>query len=217
MIIKMEMLKRCHDRELPQEVTPEIVAAGESSREKAKESLGLEWPELDEKFWNWVGRYQLSLNPENNVERPHRGLLICGPVGTGKTTLAKYISCKFGINFYTFQELDRSWGSNPDNFFDDYPEVADHHSSIILDDLGSEAGEKHYGNEPLTKTLLMSLYHNWDLWGKLVIITTNLIIGEKFQNMPTSITNIFGERNHSRFCDMFETVKLLGNDRRKHT
>ena len=213
MLITKDMLQRITTPE--DEVTPEVVARGEKSRHYVFENFKIDFSTVPADFWNWIGRLALSKEKPDEYEPPRKGLLICGPVGTGKTTLAKWIAYMFRIQFHTFQELDQAYGLDPKGFQYDYAHVLDQTTPVILDDLGAEAGFKHYGNEPVTRSLLLTLYQNWDFYGKLVVITTNMKTGENFQDSPDFITNIFGERNQSRFQKMFTTIKVLGTDRRR--
>ena len=215
MIVTKEMLRRCVARKQKQEATPAVIEHAESSRQKVRDNYGLEWEGLDESFWHWVGRYEAhEMNPQE-TERPYKGLLICGPVGAGKTTLAKYLSCKFRRPYYPMQEIDKAYGVDPEQFYLDYSTLYEHDTTVIIDDLGAEAGIKHYGNEPVTQSLLYDLYNLWDNYGKLVIITTNLLVGQNFQAEKNSITSLFGERIYSRFCEMIELVKVVKQDRRR--
>lgn len=139
---------------------------------------------------------------------PPKGLLLVGRAGRGKTFIASIISSLFHIPFYAAHEIDMAWGENPEYCRSVYPEVFSSTAPVILDDVGAEAGTKHYGNAAIFETLLYRLYENWKYHGKLVIITTNLSMNEKSEN---SVKKSFGERLESRFCEMFEMARFVGS------
>lgn len=169
-------------------------------------------PEAYETIFRWVAQYRMSHYDEGPM--PSKGLLICGNPGTGKTVAAKCISYWCQIDMYTIKKLDEAWGHDPEDCKSTYSKAFDRESPVIIDDLGDEPRTKHYGNAPCVDFLLPGLYESWTETGKPVVITTNLTM-ERPQGKNDCITEVYGERIHSRFSEMFTVVKMVGADRRR--
>ena len=142
------------------------------------------------------------------------GLLICGSVGTGKTTMLKAI----------FKMLDEHRHCLPGYFFngclgwDSAIEIANdyiHHHNLFessasriysgIDDLGQEPENvSDFGNiaHPVRDILLERYEHN-----QITIITTNLT--------PQDITERYGERVGDRLREMMHIITFNGKSYRK--
>lgn len=143
---------------------------------------------------------------------PEKGLLLLGPAGRGKTTCARVIGSLFGFLYATMDELDMRWGRNPEECERDYSEFFSGSTPIIIDDLGTEAGTKHYGNQGLGVQYLCRLYDLWRWEGKLIIMTTNLSpFKQQAASNQQTILESYGERIDSRFYEMFEYVPIIGS------
>lgn len=132
-----------------------------------------------------------------------RGLLLCGTLGNGKTTMLKAIKHLFGSKFifYEAQSLYDFFKQNqhlPNIPFD---------SVLIIDDLGTEPptyndfGEIRY---PLTE-LLMKRYR----FNLTTIIATNKTFDQ--------IGETYGERLQDRMREMFAMITYLEPSYRKQS
>lgn len=158
---------------------------------------------------------------------PERGLLLIGPVGTGKSMTARSLSALLRIEYFSVRELDLDYSRHGSAVFSERdPRIGDYFKSwykhCILDDLGAEAGRSHFGNPPVIRDLLA---RRWDLWqrhGVLTIITSNLPLeyipkekpDEEKRPAPDNIRDRYGELIFSRISQMCDVVKFLGEDRR---
>lgn len=136
------------------------------------------------------------------------GLLLCGTVGNGKTTMMDAI-----INLYTGQitHQGRSVGFRRldaielNRCTDDRLDEIKRHPLLAIDDLGTEnVSVKVYGNEisPVTEIL----YHRYQQQLPTVI-TTNLT--------PPQLRDRYGERVADRFREMMRFVSYENQSYRK--
>jgi len=157
-------------------------------------------------------------NDEQNETRPEKGIMLRGPVGTGKTLLLTAYCNVFNV-ISRIIENDQEFKMVPsymviDDFFKKGYEIFDNgiygdnswrkNPLLIIDDLGSEADISHFGNvaDPIGQLIL----RKYD--AKLKIhCSTNL--GSQ------SLKNKYGERIFSRMKEMFNVITLKGEDRRK--
>lgn len=168
-------------------------------------------PDAYKAIFQWVAQYRMGHYDEGPM--PGKGLIICGNPGTGKTVAAKCISYWCQIDMYTIKALDEAWGNDPEECKNTYSKAFDRERPVIIDDLGDEPRTKHYGNAPCVDFLLPKLYESWTETGKPVVITTNLKMSET-KGKNDSILDVYGERIFSRFSEMFNVVKMVGEDRR---
>lgn len=151
---------------------------------------------------------QYHLYKYENAPKPEKGLLITGPAGRGKTMMAKLLALRFEIEMFPMDEIDREYSMNPERCWNEHPVVFRNYETLILDDVGAEAGSKHYGNAPVLSSLLLGLYDRWCNYGKLTIVTTNLTMATG--GRVPGVLDVLGERIYSRFNEMFEFVRFNG-------
>lgn len=133
-------------------------------------------------------------------ERPEKGLLLSGSVGSGKTTMLKAISKVIGgCAYYTAQDIY--------DMFVAHREAGAASSSPVLfiDDLGAEPakwcdyGEIRY---PLTEVLYKRYDHN-----ATTVISSNLDFND--------ISSRYGERVADRIREMFVCITYKGSSYRR--
>ena len=149
-----------------------------------------------------------------------KGLLLAGNYGTGKTmmmklfsknqrqvfhvTNAKYIADGFQENGQEFLEQFAEKYQNASNdssaFFQPY-------AGLCIDDLGTEEFKNHYGNKKNVLGDVIEIRYAKNNCGTYLHATTNLNIQE--------LNDFYGGRVMSRMREIFNTVLLLGPDRRK--
>ena len=172
---------------------------------------------ISHKGWEVVTRWAAKVMiaseyaRENGGDRsyfPPQNLLFFGRYGIGKTMLAELLasiiqSPDYLFEVYTADEVehvfyreDFEWRCN--NLFDE--------QAIVLDDLGSEMGVRHFGNLPPMDTILSRLHDAWRRHRKPVILTTNLSDNELFGTPQTP--GRYGERLRRRFAEMFVKIKF---------
>lgn len=160
------------------------------------------------KVLRFVAQYQMCC--EKKGPRPETGLFINGFTGRGKTLMATILSMELHIQFYTMREIDEQWAINPERCQNEYSAAFGLQESVIIDDIGAEAGTRRFGNEPVLQSLLYRMYDNWRWFGKLVIATSNLSTCDQYPSDERTILGNFGDRVDSRFGEMFEIVKFVG-------
>lgn len=164
----------------------------------------IERDELD-KLAAWIAAYWKGItDPEY---RPRKCLLLCGPTGRGKTMLAKMLGARFGITFFTADEVDQLY-AEPEKYLAYSAKVIEGKKDIVLDDIGSEMLRSRYGNHPEFPSVLVRLYESWNYRGKLIIGTTNFSFGRGGYEL---FVERYGTRIAERLVEMFMTVGLSGH------
>lgn len=150
----------------------------------------------------------------------NKGIMLCGPVGTGKTTLMslfranqrqsfKMISCRELADRFADQ------GHEMLHTFSHPLQVPNHSDTfwqteigVCFDDLGTENSKKNYGNQVnVMENILSNRYDMGSMPYHLTHVTTNLSSSE--------IEDYYGTRVRSRMREMFNMITLAGSDRRK--
>lgn len=147
----------------------------------------------------------------------NRGIMLCGPIGCGKTTLFKLMQ-KFPSKRKNFAIT--STRQIVSEFMQSGYEVLENYSrgnlynngrnprNYCFDDLGAEASSKYYGNEcNVMAEILLTRYELFIERGILTHLTTNLTAGE--------IENVYGNRLRSRMREMFNLFGYEENSRDK--
>lgn len=149
-----------------------------------------------------------------------KGLMLCGGVGTGKTTLMKafnknkrrcytVVSCRHIASKYAEMGADvlseysgqRFTVNSRDTFYQ--TEIG-----FCFDDLGTEESKKNYGNQAnVMADILLNRYDNTSVPWYFTHATTNLT--------PEEIEQSYGTRVRSRLREMFNMIVMTGEDRRK--
>ena len=152
----------------------------------------------------------------------HKGILLAGPIGTGKSTLMEIFRnyCKHFLPHHRYLLVDVRRVTNRfikegsiDNYTYDLvrPRMAYERTptrNYCFDDLGTEPESvRYYGTEadPI-KDLIMDRYVLYKRHGVITHATTNLDM--------KNLTERYGERAVSRMREMFNFIVLDGPDRR---
>lgn len=138
----------------------------------------------------------------------HKGLLLFGTVGTGKTYIAACIANALIDRGYTCLVTNFARLTNTINGMYDgkqeYIDGLDRFSLLVIDDLASER-DTEYMNEIVTN-IIDARYRS----GKPMIVTTNLT-SEELKN-PRDVRK---QRIYSRLMEMCIPLEVKGTDRRK--
>ena len=138
----------------------------------------------------------------------HKGLLLFGTVGTGKTYIAACIANALIDRGYTCLVTNFARLTNTINGMYDgkqeYIDGLDRFSLLVIDDLASER-DTEYMNEIVTN-IIDARYRS----GKPMIVTTNLT-SEELKN-PRDVRK---QRIYSRLMEMCIPLEVKGIDRRK--
>ena len=150
--------------------------------------------------------------------RLHKGLLLMGGVGTGKTTLLKLFcrnprQCFDVISARTAADMYERDGDKAIEIFSDTrnefgQDIRFFYHTVItqcFDDLGTEKIPiMHYGNKTnVMENILLNRYDK----GVITHVTTNLL--------PEDLEDKYGTRVRSRVKEMFNLIRVTGDDRRK--
>jgi DNA replication protein DnaC len=151
-----------------------------------------------------------NLCKEKGID-PNKGILLAGPIGSGKTSLITLMT-EFTLQSNHF--FIRSTRAIAAEFHDDGYQVIQKYSWIpkiyCFDDLGVEQNMKYYGNE--CNTIAEILLNRYDLMvkhGHVTHATTNL--------SASDLESLYGNRLRSRMREMFNLIAFPNNtpDKRK--
>ena len=138
---------------------------------------------------------------------PSRGLLLAGPVGTGKSTLAGavglWLQAPYRCSFWPVGALMAAMKAEMDTPTDGYTvrQKIEKRPALVLDDLGTELPT---GWQTNVLTELVAQRYDQSL---TLVATTNLT--------PRQLEQRLGERTVSRLHEMCELVEVTGADRRR--
>ncbi|MFN5443662.1 MAG: ATPase [Crocinitomicaceae bacterium] len=136
-------------------------------------------------------KYQIDMN---------KGILLLGPVGSGKTSLMNLIRDFFPTSFRPIIKSTReiSYEFNQEGYatIDKYGKTE---KVFCFDDLGVESSLKHYGNECNTMgEIILSRYDQYIQSGMITHVTTNL--------NSVELEKMYGVRVRSRLREMFNLI-----------
>ena len=164
-------------------------------------------PIIRKLFAYTIGDHPTTISQELD---PRKGLMLCGPIGCGKTSLMKLMQLLLPIE-HRFQVKacrDISFEFQKDGF-----DVIHRYSErsftitpgrktpkpICLDDLGAEQSLKHFGSEcNVIAEILLSRYDLFISDNLITHITTNLDVDQ--------IEELYGQRVRSRLREMVNMV-----------
>lgn len=141
------------------------------------------------------------------AERPTTGLLLVGPVGTGKSTAAGAVALHLGApyrcSYWPVPDLIaaiKAEMSNPPEGYTTVEKIK-RRPALVLDDIGTE-----HDTDWQRKVLTDLVAHVYDQ-KQALIATTNL--------SPADLERSLGERAASRLVEMCTLLPVTGKDRRR--
>lgn len=140
-------------------------------------------------------------------DRPTTGLLMVGPVGTGKSTaagaIALNLAAPYRCSYWPVPELIAAVKDEIHNPHDGHTVIQKikNRPALVLDDIGTE-----HDTDWQRKVLTDLIAHCYDQQSTL-IATTNLT--------PAGLEDSLGERSASRLMEMCTLLKVTGQDRRR--
>jgi DNA replication protein DnaC len=168
-----------------------------------------------EKIRNFAAIYALHRYDRQEIENghevphpvspPRKGLWLFGGCGTGKTHTARVLSAAARIEFYDIRDIDRAYASHGYEIFRNDSPLCKH--ACIIDDIGSEAGSRFFGNPPVIEYLLEHRYQLWLDRRIPTVFTTNLTNSD-------DIATVYNHRIRSRVFEMCEHIFFGTNDQR---
>ncbi len=152
---------------------------------------------------------------------PNKGLLLFGPIGTGKSTLLKGLQRYFGkINHYAYSfnrddlgfrftsavEISLTYGKKGLDGLSDLIDASSM-TNLAIDEIGKETTEsKHFGNNlNVIQTILQLRYEA--RYKCVTHATTNL-------NPNTDFGRLYGDYIADRCKEMFNVIEVGGDSRR---
>jgi len=130
----------------------------------------------------------------------NKGILLLGPVGSGKTSLMTLIRDFFPTSYRPILKSTRQVSYE---FIKEGYEIIDQYGKsdkvFCFDDLGVESSLKHYGNECNTMgEILLSRYDQFIQFGTITHVNTNL--------NSVELEKMYGVRVRSRLREMFNLI-----------
>lgn len=154
-----------------------------------------------------AGIFYWFLNDPRSCYDLHKGLLIKGTKGTGKTTLLKafrnfFAAFNQSFRFETAMKITKDYADSGTIEQFCQPRI------LAIDEMGRETIAKHYGNEMnVIGVILHERYNIWQSTGTPTIATTNMDADE--------IEAMYGDIIRDRVKEMFNHITLTGESRRK--
>ncbi|QJB39741.1 hypothetical protein HF324_18505 [Chitinophaga oryzae] len=148
-----------------------------------------------------------------------KGIMLCGPVGTGKTTVMELFQANQYQSYRIFacRDIANSFKEEGEGALQIFsrPFTTPAHPStfyqntlgVCLDDVGTEGLKHNFGDQVNVVADVVLNRYGKKIPFNLTHITTNLTVEE--------ITQCYSERVRSRMREMFNMLVLNGTDRRK--
>lgn len=147
-----------------------------------------------------------------------KGLLLCGGVGTGKTTLMKVfqLNKRRAYKIVSCKSIAAKYADVGNEAIHEYSGAIhvlttrdyfyQNQLGVCFDDLGDEDSRKNYGNQANVMADIIQNRYDSGVPYYFSHITTNLTMEE--------VESFYGTRVRSRIREMFNIIELSGEDRR---
>ena len=143
---------------------------------------------------------------ETEFAESTQGILLCGSVGTGKTTILRCMSAALNAEYLTVPDLAVIFARRgADGFWNEVNQAAGW--DLFLDDLGAEQATRSYSNELPIEDLIYKRYNLWQLRGVRLHVASNLSGGQ--------IEERYGLRIRDRLREMMKVIPCTGKSLRK--
>lgn len=158
---------------------------------------------------------------------PKRGIYLCGPVGTGKTTLMELLSKwlvyvkRPSFAFVSCRDIQQEFATNGYKDLLRYTKLSYIHNgrtrgpqngsiTYCFDDFGSEGNATFWGNKVnVMEEVLQDRYREFETHGMITHMTSNLKVNTELMKKK------YTDRVADRINGMFNIVELLGDSFRK--
>ena len=155
-----------------------------------------------------------------------KGIFLCGEVGRGKSFMLSLfcnnpafadklqfpnqkLTNKSYINCLSIQHEYQRDGAKAMARFMKFHRQPENKAEFVFNDFGLEEKANNYGNKSMVmEEILTDRYELFTEWGVKTHMDSNLMDGDQIQNK-------YGQRIRSRMREMFNTIYLDGDDRRK--